>query len=659
MMMKSVSGRPVPTSRGWRVGLIALALVAGAVPAGLAQKDAPPPAAPRGQADLMSLVTQALSGGGALPAAVSAELAPGMVEPADGTSVKANETGLLDVHVRDMDIATLLETLSYEAHANIVTSTNVTGKVSANLYAVTLEQALDAILVPSKYTYIRQANTIYVGTADDIAALRPAPPLTTRVLKLKYLRPQDAAPPVKALLSKEGTLAEVPGEGSGGNARGGSSGGTTAGKTDMGAAGIDYLLVTDYAERITASEKLLAEIDQRPRQVLIEATVLRATLNETNQFGIDFTLLSGVDFKNVGSTSTASSDLTLGGLPPNRFEDMTTNLNTSFAANVADGGLSFGLIYNNTAAFIRALEEVTDVVVVANPKVVALNKQEGEVIVGRRDGYVTTTVTETASVQTVNFLETGTQIRFRPLVNEDGTVRLSVHPKDSNGGLNAANLPFEETTEAHADILVNDGNTLLIGGLFRERTVNSRSQIPVLGNLPAAGLLFGSRNDQTVREEVIILLTVHVLKETPAEQTAFRGLLEDVERVRVGTRAGLVGPGRERLAQAFFHEALQQLECGKRDLAILNLRMTLNNLPQHGAALRLFERLRGERMWDEDGTRMRAFVQGLLPPEPVPAAPPVPPAFERPQVDPARLEPEGEAPAAAAADGSISTEVAQ
>ncbi len=655
-MMSAVGRHATLPPRVQRHRLGALAVLASVLPLGLAQTNSAPPP-PQARPDLLSLVTRALgASGGTLSGAVNAELLPAAAEPTDGASVKANETGLLDVHVRDMELATLLETLSYETRANIVTSTNVTGRVSANLYAVNLEQALDAILVPSKYTYIRQGNTVYVGTADDIAALRPPPPLTTRVLRLKYLRPQDAAPPVKALLSKDGTLAEVTNENSSsGGSRGGS--GSSSGKTEMGAAGVDYLLVTDHPDRIAAMEKLLADIDQRPRQVLIEATVLRATLNESNQFGIDFTMLSGVDFKNVGSKSTATTDLTLGGLPPNRFEDYTSNLSTSFTANVADGGLSFGLIHNNVAAFIRALEEVTDVIVVANPKVVALNKQEGEVIVGRRDGYITTTVTETAAVQSVNFLETGTQIRFRPLVNDDGTVRLSVHPKDSNGGLNAANLPFEETTEAHADVLVNDGNTLLIGGLFRERTVNSRSQIPLLGNLPAAGLLFGSRNDQTVREEVIILLTVHVLNDSPAEQEEFRGLLEDVERGRVGSRAGLVGTGRERLAQAYFHEALRQLERGQRDLAILNLRMTLNNQPKHGAALRLLEQLRGARLWDEDGTRMRAFVQDLLPPAPTPTAPAIPRAFQRPQAHPPSPPPAG-APEPSPSAGDAPPEVA-
>ncbi len=538
---------------------------------------------------------------------------------ATGDPVQLRDSGLLDLHVRDLEIATVLELLSYKARANIVTSTKVNGRVSANLYNVTLEQALAAILTPNQYGFRAHGNTVFVGTPEELATL--APPPATRVFHLRYLRPREAATAVRAVLSDDARVVE------GGTETGGATGrGGTAATDELGPASNDYLVITAPAAELDAAARLLAELDRRPQQVLIEATILRATLNENHQFGIDFTVLSGVDFRNVGSRSDATTNLRTGPLPPARLEDTTMNFNQQFTQNVNPGGFTFGVISNNIAAFVRALEGVTDVTVVANPKIVALNKQPGEVIVGRRDGYLTTTVTETAAIQTVDFLETGTQIRFRPVINDDGTVRLSVHPKDSNGGLTAANLPFEETTEARADILVRDGDTVLIGGLFRERTVNSRSQIPVLGNIPGAGLLFGSRNEQTIREEVIILLTVHIIRDTPAEQEQFRQLLDDVERIRVGSRRGLVGTGRERLAQAYYREALKQLERGRWDAALLNVRMALHNQPRHVPALKLREDLLGRRVWDEDGTRMRTFIWDLIDP----ARGPTPPRFGRP-----------------------------
>lgn len=523
-------------------------------------------------------------------------------------SVVVTDAGLLDLHFRDADIRAILELLSYQARTNIVSSTSVVGRISANLYSVTLPEALDAILTPNRFEHRRVGNTIFVGTADEVSA--NAPPPETRVFKLRYLSRSEAVAAITPVLSSKGSVTAAQSTGTGGGS--GSSGSGSSSGVEGGDATVEYVLVTDHPDRHERVAHLLAQLDQRPRQVLIEATILRATLNEDNQFGVDFTMLGGMDFQNVGSTSDASTNIMTGQTPPNELQHTTFNTNTNLIQNSIPAGFTFGLIKDSIAGFIRALEEVTDVSVVANPKIVALNRQEGEVIIGRRDGYVTTTVTETAAVQKIEFLETGTQIKFRPVINDDGTVRLNIRPKDSNGGLTAANLPFEETTEAHADILVNDGHTILIGGLFRERTVQSRSQVPIVGNIPLIGLAFQKQSNETVREEVIILLTVHVLKDSAQEHARYEALLDDVERVRVGSRKGLLATGRERLAQAYYQEALKQADRGEHERALLNVRMALHNQPRHFAALKLFEELQGRRMWDNEGSRTRPFLLELI-----------------------------------------------
>ncbi len=606
-----------------------VALFAGGLPAGAQPSQQLPPAANELQVEEVAEQARAAAGEASADNPAPAETA----SDAGPVSVEQSVAGLLDVHVRDIDIGTLLEMLSYEAQRNIVSSASVHGQVSANLYGVTLEEALEAVLRPNNYIFHKNGTTIFVGKPEEIDGLLPPP--EPRVFKLKYIPAGEAIGAVKATLGSDVEVVKGDAE-------------DDAGSEGMTRAGLEYIIVTAREDDLARVADILAQLDLRPRQVLVEATVLRATLNEDNQFGIDFTMLGGVDFQDVSSTSNASADLTTGQLPPNDLQSTTFNVNTAFNANFPAGGFTFGLIKDSIGGFVRALEDVTDVVVVANPKIVALNRQEAQVIVGRRDGYVTTTVTETAAIEKIEFLETGTQVRFTPLINEDGTVRLFVHPKDSNGGLTAANLPFEETTEAQADVLIDDGDTILIGGLFRERSLNSQSQVPVLGNVPGLGLLFGNRFDQTTREEVVILLTVHVLKETEREQAYFRGLLEDIERVRVGHRRGLLGSGRERLAQAFYHEALEQLAAGDHDRALLNLYMTLHNQPRMLPALKLREKLLNKRYWSEEGWRMRTFTLGLLqlehlPPGAVPDAP-----FGRPEPvippPPTKATPEDERP---------------
>lgn len=541
--------------------------------------------------------------------------------PVEDNEVVVAPTGLLDVHLRDIEVTAALQMLSYESRTNIVCGPGVNGKTSANLYSVTLKEALRAILTPGNFAFRMEGRTIFVGTQAEIAA--QLPPAETRIFRLNYIGTGEAAAAIRSLLGEGANVVE-PGSKSGGGGGGGASGGESGGGggafgaasgSKQGGGGPisgDYVIVSDQQARLSAVEKLLEQLDVRPRQVLVEATMLRATLGEDNRHGVDFTLLGGVDFENVSSTSNAGSDVTTGALPPDKFQQTVMNVGTDFAGAVQGGGFRFGIIHNNVAAFVRALESVTDVTVVANPKVVALNRQEGEVIVGRRDGYLTTTVTQTAAIQSVEFLETGTQIRFRPTIGEDGSVRLEVHPKDSNGGLTAANLPFEETTEAHADVLLRDGHTVLIGGLFRERTVTSSERLPLIGSIPIAGLLFQNNANTSSREEVIILLTVHVLKDTESEMRRHEALLEDIERVRIGARRGVLGIGRERLANAFYQEALSRFDKHEYDLAMLNVEIALHNQPRHHQALLLKERLMGRRLWEDEGTRMRRFAIDLI-----------------------------------------------
>jgi len=450
----------------------------------------------------------------------------------------------VEMHVADLELSTVLSMLSVQSRRNIVASRGVSGKVTANLYGVTLSQALDAILRPNGCVWQEDGGFIYVLTEAEYAEReRSRAPPGVRVFHLKYITAEDASKLLAPLLGPDGKITTTPK----------SQAGVGEGKKEDGGnsmADEDYLVVYDAADRLEAIATVLKEIDARPKQVLIEATILRAQLNEDNALGIDFNILGGVNFQTLNSQSPGVTEINLGNLPQNVMHHTNMNFQTEFNQGVPDGGFTFGIVKDTVAVFVRALEQVTDTSVIANPKVLALNKQRGEVIVGRRDGYITTTITETTATQTVQFLETGTQLIFRPFVGDDGYVRMEIHPKDSTGGLTPANLPFENTTEVTTNIVVRDGYTILIGGLFREVSSAGRGQVPVVGNIPIAGALFRNSRDSTQREEVIILLTVRLVKEPAAVEKDGDAAYNDVERYRVGMRQGLQWFGRERLAQA-------------------------------------------------------------------------------------------------------------
>ncbi len=526
--------------------------------------------------------------------------------PTEGT-VAVGSSGLVELHVADMSLSTALRMLSVQSRRNIIATPAVQGTVTTDLYQVPFERALKAVLAANNCDYREQGEFIYVYTNDELqAASTGTRTVNSRVFRLNYVRAADVVPMLEPLLSAEGKIVQPPVV---------ETSLDSAGESESGGdvmAADEFFVVYDYSDRIAKVAILLKDIDIRPRQVLVEATILRARLNESNALGIDFSLVGGVDLELLGSTSQGIQNLVFGQLPQNRFEQFNSNLSTSFANNVPDGGLTFGVIKDHVAVFIRALEEITDTSVMANPKVLAVNKQVGDIIVGRRDGYITTTVTETQAVQTVEFLETGTQLTFRPFIYDDDYIRMELHPKDSVGGLTAAQLPFEQTTEVTTNVIVRDGHTILIGGLFREASTASRSQVPFLGNLQAVGDLFRSRDDSLDREEVVILLTVYVIKDEELYADRSRELREDIERARVGIRNGMMWHGRERLAEHHYKRALDRFSKQDMESALWHAEMALHNNPRSLTTIRLREDILQERAWDDDGAINRNFVTRLI-----------------------------------------------
>ena len=262
-------------------------------------------------------------------------------------------------------------------------------------------------------------------------------------------------------------------------------------------------------------------------------------------------------------------------------------------------GMTVGILGNRIAMFITALESVTDTTVLANPKLLVLNKQKGEVLIVERQGYRTETTTETGVSEEIEFLETGTKLLVRPFVCKDGYVRMEIHPEESEGIIDDDNLPFETTTEVTSNVLVKDGHTIVIGGLFREETQNARNQVPVLGNIPYLGTLFRHTNDAIQRREIIILITPHIVQQHAAEAISEQ-LKDDIERFRIGQRKGVQWWARDRLVQTSMRWAKQALAKGQKGFAMWHLDMVLSMNPKLDEAVHLKERLNGRANWADE-----------------------------------------------------------
>lgn len=528
-----------------------------------------------------------------------------LLDPAEAppSQLMMNSDGTFSLNiVSGASVVEQLRVIGFQAQMSIIPSKEVRGTLPAiDLYNVTVSEALDALLHANGYAWRQKGNFVYVYTAKEVAEMEKASRImNTRVFRLFYTPAANAANMIKPVLSTDAqvslTTAAV--------------GGIASGVADVGGnshATDDMLVITDYPEHLDRVQVILSEVDKRPQQILIEATILRAALTEDNALGVDFNIVGGVDFSTITTNNgQINSANTASPISPDAHSVGTGN---AFSDGI--GGLKVGVVTNNVSIFLSALEGVTDTVVLANPKVLALNKQKGEVIVGRRDGYITTTVTETTATQTVEFLDTGTRLIFRPYIGSDGFIRMEIHPEDSSGGVNAQGLPFKATTEVTSNVMVKDGHTIVIGGLFRESTDSAKSQIPVLGNIPVAGYLFRQQRDKTVREEVIIMLTPHIIKDDSAYSQLSEQQMKAAEQLRVGARRGLMPFGRERLADMYYHAALKELDRTNPDRkkAIFYLDAATGLNPTFREAINLKQELTGREVTASDGSSIRSFVK--------------------------------------------------
>jgi len=444
---------------------------------------------------------------------------------------------------KDMPIADALKMLAQMYQKNIVPSAKVTGNVTVGtLYDVTFEEALEAILGTHKYDV--KGNFIRVYTMEEFKADKTR--LDRDTITLYYINSDEAGKLAKPLLSEMGQIGITTAAGKD----------TKAGDGGNSLAIRDMLVVSDYPENIKAIREMIEKVDVAPPQILIEVTILEATLTENTQFGIDFDTLDGL-VSTIGDEGISQRGMA-GAVVP------------GFNGAPASSGLNVGILNDHVRVFIRALEEVTDTTVLANPKIMALNKQAGSLIIGREDGYLTLTTLSDGGNQTqqVDFLKSGTILEFRPFIGNDGLIRMELRPEQSTGVV-VGGLPNKATTEVKSNVMVRDGKTIVLGGLFQEKTSRATSQVPLLGDIPILGLLFKSINDESIRTELIVLLTPHIITEPEQADGATR--MEDVERLTYQARQNLSWMSRARLDEMRYAKAVKLYNEGNKEAALAEL----------------------------------------------------------------------------------------
>jgi len=566
--------------------------------------------------------------------------------------ITLSDAGTFSIQINnDVSLVEVLRMIGSQAQLSIIPSKEVRGTVPAmDLYNVNTHDALDAILHSNGFAWEQKGNIVYVYSQDEMDK-RKKKDLETDVYRLYYVAAADAEALLKPHLSAEGIVSVTPaasltisGGGAGGSSAGSSSGGSSAGggsgsSSDGNSyANVDVLIITDHPQVQDKIREIIKQIDRRPKQVLVEATILEAELSENNSLGINFTALGSVNFTDLGvldatgapsiinlaggsgssgsssgsgsSGSSGSGSSGLTGLPGANVKGGFNTVQTG------QGGLQVGIIQDNIAIFLKALESVTNTTILSNPKVLTLDKQEGEVHIGETIYYEgTNTATATTNTVSVSSLDTGITLDFRPYVGDDGYIRLQVHPSDStpNGQATQANglPPNINANEVNANIMVKDGRTVVIGGLFSDNNSTNKAQVPFFGNLPLAGPLFRQQADSSDRKEIIFLLTPHIIKDDEVFSQLSEKELTEMERLRVGVRQGMMPWGRERLAETCYEAAETELHKPHPDLAVVrwHLDCATNLNPNFLEAITLKEKITGVVLTTSDNSSIRGLVR--------------------------------------------------
>ena len=268
------------------------------------------------------------------------------------------------------------------------------------------------------------------------------------------------------------------------------------------------LIVTDTPQKLMEIEKIVEAFDERTRQVLIEAKIIQVELDDEYSLGIQWeTIFAGIDVQ-AGEHFSVISDVVK-------------------ASNPAIGGaVSVGTLDSQGYRFLfEALQTIGRTEIISSPRIAALHNQEAKVLIGTRQPYVTETTTTPGSgasvtAESVTFVDVGVNLTVTPKITRDGFVMMEIKTEVSSLGTpletsSGNKIPVVSTSEAKANVLVKDGNTIVLAGLIENRDTEKENRVPILGSLPLLGTFFRSRTfgDTSLPEkkELVIFLTPTII----------------------------------------------------------------------------------------------------------------------------------------------------
>lgn len=418
------------------------------------------------------------------------------------------EQPLITMHTDNLDVKKLLEMLSREAKTSIVVSSTVSGNVTMDIQKKTLADTLAIVARLCNLVIRTEGDVIFVTTLKELRSAEDNS-LPIRVYRLNYVKSSDVKNMILQLLSKAGKMSASP-DASKGLAAASVTGGGGANVTEgLAMAGGDIVIVQDYEDILKRVDRVIAQIDVQPIQVWIEAVILQVKLSKAMSLGASFAVMDDAA-KTLGEIGNGAAINAATGFAPATVVNAAGKMTSGFAGD--SYGMKFGFVGQNGSSFIRALETKGETKILAAPRLLVLNKQQAQVQLGDQLGFQNQTTTNTSTSMSFQTIPVGTILVLRPFVSSDGIIRMEVNPQRATGKLDDNKIPQTNTTTVTTNVLIPDGQTIVIGGLIDDEINQDWNGFPFLSRIPFLGYLFRNTVDSTLKKELVVLLTVRIVR---------------------------------------------------------------------------------------------------------------------------------------------------
>ncbi len=412
----------------------------------------------------------------------------------------------ITLDIRDGEVTDLLRLLSDEINVSIVVSPDVKGRVTLSLKSVPLDQALDIILRMNDLGMKYEGNIIWIAKAETFRAeeeraLKAAEvreklePLEVRLVPVNYATADDLSSNISSLLSSRGSV-------------------NIDKRTNT-------LILKDVAANLDAAEILVNNLDTQTPQILIEARIVETQANFTKEIGVQWGgdgiasaatgNATGIVFPStIGIAGGSTSDNNAG-------TSATPNFAVNLPASVGTGaggaiGFTFGSVGGaiNLNVRLSAMEEKGFLKIVSAPRIMTLDNIQASIESGTS---IPISVVSAAGAQTV-FYDAKLNLQVTPHVTRDGNVYLKIDISKNEpdfGNTGASGDPSIIRKEAHTELLIPDGDTTVIGGIYTRNASQSMSSVPFFGSIPFLGYLFRNTSETDNRTELLIFITPRII----------------------------------------------------------------------------------------------------------------------------------------------------